>query len=529
MREESLETQLQQCLEAYDAGLTPEECLSAFPEERHLLEPLLRQALALRVTFAAAPREEFLRRARERLLFAAGREVQQAFDSPPDPGFVADARERFLFAAGREVKAAFDQQPDPDFVGEARGRFLERAGASAQEALRSVPPPRLPFWMNARRRLLEAASRQPAPRRQPVTALRLGMSFAAVVMAIAIAGMAYFATLSHPSGVSADLASLETDLRQVEELQASGQPVPNDVIVDLTRRTGQILQKLNEQASAAPAPVADKLPEIIARQKEIVNQAVAVSPAPPPELQEAQQNLNQAQAEVRILASRASEPPRLATATATAVTAAAAAPTETPPAAGAPAPVQPSPTAAPPTPTAPAQPTPTITAPQAGQVLITFLANDRTYGVSWKEVRTASASFRVPSDWNVIGLGVSASGLLSLDGNLIRIDSPDGGAIVVVNDRTGQVNAIVGGDAILLRGEGTSGKPIDLQDLVTNTGAYAAQLNYIVNSVELVSAASPTPAPSATPAASPTGTASPTKTATPSRTPTPTQTAAPGR
>ncbi len=137
MSRQQLEHLLQECLEGYDAGLSPEECLSAYPHVRSELEPMLRQALSLRFAFAAAPSEEFKSRGRETLLFHAGRDVSKALSKEPDREFVMDARQRFLSAAG----------------------------AQAQEALRDVPPPRLPFWMNARRRLLDAAATRRLSRR----------------------------------------------------------------------------------------------------------------------------------------------------------------------------------------------------------------------------------------------------------------------------------------------------------------------------------------------------------------------------
>jgi hypothetical protein len=53
-----IQQQLQECLDGFDGGLTPEECLSAYPRARAELEPLFRQALSLRVAFAASPKPE---------------------------------------------------------------------------------------------------------------------------------------------------------------------------------------------------------------------------------------------------------------------------------------------------------------------------------------------------------------------------------------------------------------------------------------------------------------------------------------
>ena len=77
MSKKRIEELLQECLDGYDAGLTPEECLSAFPGERAELEPLLRQALSLRVAFANSPSEDFRLDARQKLMFA-GRTRRQS-------------------------------------------------------------------------------------------------------------------------------------------------------------------------------------------------------------------------------------------------------------------------------------------------------------------------------------------------------------------------------------------------------------------------------------------------------------------
>ena len=104
MSREQIEHLLQECLEGFDAGLSPEECLSAYPHVRAELEPMFRQALSLRFAYAASPSEEFKRRGREALLFHAGRDVAQALSKEPDDDFVMDARQRFLNAAGAHAR-----------------------------------------------------------------------------------------------------------------------------------------------------------------------------------------------------------------------------------------------------------------------------------------------------------------------------------------------------------------------------------------------------------------------------------------
>src|SRR3954471_7688755 len=104
MSSKRIEDLLQQCLEGYEGGMSAEECLSAFPEQRAELEPLLRQALTLRVNFASAPSERFMARAKEGLMFAAGRDVVAAMSVEPNLDFKMDARQRLIMAGGAPVQ-----------------------------------------------------------------------------------------------------------------------------------------------------------------------------------------------------------------------------------------------------------------------------------------------------------------------------------------------------------------------------------------------------------------------------------------
>ena len=491
---------LQDCLAAYESGLPPRECLSAFPERQAELEPLLRQALSLRVAFAASPSEEFRAASRERLLFAAGSQARVAFDVKPAAEFVRGSRERFLFAAGRDARQALDTNPREAFVASARERFLQAAGASTQEALRAVPPPRLTFWMNARRRLLDAAA-NPAPSRRPAPsltlALRTGLSSAVIVLAIAVSGIAYMASQGRPTPVTAEraLVELEQDVQAVEAQARSGELIPAEVIINLSKRTTELSQKLTEQPAAAP--VAEKLPEIIMRQQAVVSQASTVNTTAP-ELMQAKQNLVQAEQNVRLFAA--------------AVTPVAPAPTEAPQAT---ATTQPAvePTAAPATtPTAQATAQPAVTsvpatpAPlQAGQVRITSLPNDRTYDRSWTEVSTSDISFLIPADWKIPGVTFNASGVGTLASNSLRIDSPDATVLVIVNVKSGLTQAIVNDQPFTLRGDGPDGEPIELSSLVTVAGPSTPALYRLVESIQLTASATPsaTPAASSTPPPAP--------------------------
>jgi len=255
---------LQECLEGYDAGLTPEECPSAYPRVRAELEPLFRQAISLRVAYAAAPRPEFRFQAREKLLFAAGRDVSKALAA----------------------------EPSEEFVSTTRQRLLNRAGAGAQEALRDVPPPRLPFWANARRHLLEtAATTPPKPAHRMPVGLRYAVSAAVIVFAVAIAGGGFFLQNS-PAGsppkaaLSAELNELSEKVATAEQMRASGQSV-SSLLDDLSTQTS----KLAEQYSSdnPNAELIAKLPDLIERQQTLLSQE-----DPNETLASAQERLNQA-------------------------------------------------------------------------------------------------------------------------------------------------------------------------------------------------------------------------------------------
>jgi hypothetical protein len=393
-----------------------------------------------------------------------------------------------LFAAGREATEAFSAEPDEEFVSDARARLLGAAGAPAQEALRSVPPPRLPFWVNARRRLLEHASAprvRPAPRAGTL-ALQRGLSFAVLIIAVAVAGIAYITSDGQPQSVNAELASLEQDLIEVEAQAAAGEIVSPSVLIDLSKRTTDLVERIDE-----PSPlVAQKLPDIIERQKEVVT-LVAGDGLAPAQLREAQQELTQAEAMVKVLTAQ----------------------------------IESSPTPVPPLfqPTLPALSSPTASAtpstPPSGlasdQVSIQPLPTDTLFGIAWSEVRTTGIRFVVPSSWKVVGVSLT-DGIGTLDDKLLRFDGPD--FIVIIDVSNGEINALVDGQPVQLRSKGEDGDVISIPALLNISTSLAPSLFHHADSVELMDG-------SATPAAPPT--ASPSPTATPSPTPTATNTVVP--
>lgn len=434
MSRKQLDSLLEDCLAAYDAGFTPDQCLEAFPEARAQLEPLFRQALSLRVAFAQAPSDAFKR----------------------------EARERFLFAAGRDVMAAFDAQPSQDFRHETRRKLIYAAGAAAQDALRDVPPPRLPFWMNARRRLLDAAT-QPQPKRPAMAfsfglSLRTGLSAAVVVLALTIAGLAYIGT-SGPRGVDAEYNALNQSIQNVEEQIDNGQQVSPAVLVDLSRRTNELAAKISTTESPE---LAAKLPDLIDRQRDVV--AVVSSSGPlDPAIEQASKQLNQA--DVTLAANRLTEEP---------------APVD-PTSAPADVPATESPAASP-TAAATAVKTPTLA---AGQVRLSEVPSDTTLDLSWRELRSTNLHFVFPSNWKVLRGEV---GETLITATSIRIDSPEAPprTIIQADMKTGEIIALVNGHALLLRSEGKDGKKIDADALIAELGEDATDTITMFHIVESI-------------------------------------------
>ncbi|HEY7466459.1 MAG TPA: hypothetical protein VIB47_07180 [Dehalococcoidia bacterium] len=389
MSKKRIEQMLQDCLDGYEAGLTPEECLSAYNGDRVALEPLLRQALSLRVAYASSPSEEFRREARRKLMFAAGQDVSQALASVPDPEYVARARVR----------------------------FLNTAGAAAQEALRDVPPPRLAFWVNARRRLLESAA-APRPSRRFVLAMRYGLSVAVVVIALAVATLAPF-TDNSPQTADA-LAALE---QQITKLEGQGQ-VNASELLRVTQGINAIADTLDDKPAIE---VAQKLEGLTAR-----SEALSLSAAQAPELTQAQEELEEAQTKLRVFAAT------VATAEPTQA-AAVVAPTEEP---------SPSPTAE-----GTQKPATTPTAIPAPRTEVkTAVSKDKTYGLEWLEVKIGNTTFLMPSSWRLLNVSGDENGILSIRDSFLGVDTGgDPSVMLVIVPTTGQVNAAIKGTFLPLR------------------------------------------------------------------------------
>ncbi|HEX5368853.1 MAG TPA: hypothetical protein VFY10_05495 [Dehalococcoidia bacterium] len=482
-RRMQLEHLLEECLEGYEAGLTPEECLSAYPHARAELEPLLRQALSLRIAFASTPAEDFKSKTREKLLFAAGRDAVQAFNKAPRQSFVERTRRKLMTAAG----------------------------APAQEALRDVPPPRLPFWSNARRRLLEAATiSKPQPAHQYASfGWRTALSAAVVVLAIAMAGLGFMTTGgngpdSSPPTASANIAAtIDKQLTQVEQQQARGESGSSSMLAEIVTLTSNLSTQID--TGNVSSDVIQKLPDLIERQKKAVDIAVASGDAP--ELAQADQKLDDAQVRVAAAAQNTATP----AATSSAIAAV----------------VQPTATSTP----LPTTTTTPVASPPAGpeepatvtgdQIFIGPALGDNTAGVLWTALHTSTIRLVVPSSWQLDPFQIDKNGLavLTTEAIVVRHKTADHEITVLVSVSNGEVDALIDGQPVQLRSEGPDGTPIDAAKLASVAGADAPLLHHLVESVELLNATPPTPDATATQTSTPTPEATETPTATPTQTP----------
>ena len=167
-------------------------------------------------------------------------------------------------------------------------------GAAAQESLRDVPPPRLPFWVNARSRMLEAAKNPPARKARPVLtgSPALSMSLAGIVAAVAIAGAAFFTTQGGQPSAAAELAAIERQVSSIEQQQRDGVFVSPDLLADITKRTNDLAARLKDDSSQTFVTLS--LQPLIDRQWAVIQNANTIKP-PVGEVPEAREQITAAQ------------------------------------------------------------------------------------------------------------------------------------------------------------------------------------------------------------------------------------------
>jgi len=425
MSKARIDQMLQDCLDGYEAGLTPDECLSAYPDRRGELEPMLRHALSLRIAYATSPSDEFR----------------------------SQAREQLMFAAGRDVKLALAREPDPNFILQERTRFLNVAGAAAQEALRDVPPPRLAFWVNARRRLLEAASSTaPAPARRFGSALRYSLSAAVVAITIGIVSFVALDGGSTTDSPDAQLAALEQQIIQLEQRTLQGQPVEASELENLADKTSSITDTIDNQDLER----AEKIGGLILRQQEyLAKQTLTDEPA----LAEAQQKLLEAQQKLG----------GATPTTAAAITSATEQPVVT---------------------ATEVLPEPTPKPLDADEVRVEPASDDilgqlgQDYGLTWQQVTTAHFSFVMPDNWQLV-LDPDEDGVLRLKGIFLRLDTDGESPIIVLITQQGETLALVSGVQLQLRGPGPEGATIPAETLADFGEVVGPALHTFVLSISL--------------------------------------------
>jgi hypothetical protein len=457
MSSKKIEDLLQQCLEGYDGGMTPDECLSAFPEQRAELEPLLRQALTLRMSYASAPSERFMARAKESL----------------------------MFAAGRDVVAAMSVEPSEDFKMDARQRLIMAGGAAVQEALRDVPPPRLPFWVNARVRMLEAAKNPPAPQPRPVLTSRpaLSMSLAGIVAAVAIAGAAFFTTQGGQPSAAAEYAAIERQVSTIEQQQRDGIFVSPDLLADITKRTNDLAARLKDNDQSQTF-VTLSLQPLIDRQWDVIRQAGFIKP-PIGEVNEAREQIQAAQnqllaAEEKVQTIKSTISPPASAQSNNGTQPAQPQPSNNNQPAqqgGNTKPSSQNQTAAQPTVPAFPQSSAQIGPVPAGQVRVRGISNDRTANLNWIEIRTSDIKFLAPANWSIVGIVQDANGIATLGGaTTIGFAGPDGSAIIF-NLKTLNFDALIGGQAY------PSFQRIDAGELANRAGPAAIWMRHMADSL----------------------------------------------
>jgi hypothetical protein len=422
MSKARMEQMLQECLDGYEAGLTPEECLSAYPERRRELEPLLRQALSLRVAYASSLSDEFRFQAREQL----------------------------MFAAGRDVKLALARDPGPDFILQERRRFLNVAGASAQEALRDVPPPRLAFWVNARRRFLDAAANTtPAPARRFGNMLRYSVAATAVAVVLSFVAFASFNGGAKTDSPEAQLAALEEQVSSIEQRNLQGDAIEVGELESLAEKTSLITETLDDQDFEQ----AQKVGGLILRQQKVIETQGSIGDT---QLAETQQKLEEAQQ--KLDGSTSPSPTAVAAIVSN---------TEEPAVTATDEPAEPSPT---PAPLAP------------GEVRVEA-SSDTTAGLTWKQITTEDLSFRIPDSWR-LRVDPDENGVLTQTGSYLAFETGGENPIFVLITKQGQTQAQVKQVSLQLRGPGADGDTIAAETLA-DFGEVGLLLHNFVLSITL--------------------------------------------
>jgi hypothetical protein len=474
------EARLSECLEALrDGRWDVDECLRRFPEHADALRPQLLAASKLIATYGApAPNEEFARTARERFLVASGQRLREAFDVDPTPSFFVAARVRFL-AAAHQMRMARQR-------GESRIARLFHTHGRAFAGAAAVLIIALSFSTYT---VASADNSLPGDWQYPIKLQteRVRLAFA----------------FSDGAKRSVKLDIAEERAREIEQLAKKGRTIGPDVLDRLADQTKPLVDEAGAQWNTDEV---SRLHTLAEREQVALKQAEPqIDPSAKEELTVARDVSKEAVAvSDAILVTRPDSTPRVVTpsvplAALTQDTSTPAPDTETP--------------AASTTGDATAEATATSTATPSG-VRVDETPEDDTDNVNW--IRLAAGRFTTlipsPADgWTISGMDVAA-GPVPVPA-LIKLTNVNGTSLITFNVKTGDMYWFIARngrfDEVQMRIQRADGEVVvaDGDYLQLVYGQSAAIPLYVLDHIELLPAATPTP-PSEP---------SPTATATPAR------------
>jgi hypothetical protein len=489
---DQIEARLQECLEAFREGRWDlDECLRRYPEHADELRPLLETALAAAEAFAVQPSPEWAASARERFLVATGQRLQDALDVEPAPSFVAAARIRFLLSAQR-LRGERAQRPQPRRLPLFGSTFRALATGLAGVAI---------FLGFSTYTVATADAALPGDWQYPVKLqterVRLALAFGAEA----------------EREIKLDIAAER--VAEIEELTARGKIIGPGVLDRLVEQTEPLIEDAEE--GGWDADEAARLKEVSAKQAEVLVQAEPnVAPAAQEQLAAAIDVSNDGQAVAQKLL--LSDPERPPTVIEPSVQ---LSPTPDPegsppvlvpvtitPEAGTPAA---EPTA---TPSDAPSPEPTPDGVAIGDEAVVARNSIDLYPLSAGRLRALVPG--TESGWYMLsepGDGLPPLVRLTNHEGAV-LPEIDGASLIVMNPRNGDMywyifhNGRTDEVQMRLRKDGRT--LIADENLLRATYGDAAEIPlYVLESIEIVAAPTPTPEPTETPAAEPTSTPPP--------------------
>jgi hypothetical protein len=483
------DARLHECLEALIEGRWDlDECLRRYPEHADALRPMLLAAIATAQSHNVEPSAEFASKARERFLIASGQRLQETMDVEPSPAFFASARVRFLMRAqkmnlGRNPKAP---------------RHIPLFG-SPFRALSAGMAAVVIFLGASTYTVATASAALPGDWQYPVKLqterVRLALAF------------------SDDSRRDIKLDIAEERVHEIEELSNQGKIIGPGVLDRLVEQTKPLVNDVRE-GDWDPSDAA-RLQEISRTQRRVLKDADAqakIAPDAAAQLQAAEDvSKDGVAATTSLLFNDPQRPPVVVTPgievapTNTSVPTIIALPSSTPSPETTPAEGDPitTPTAGIPT---------EVTIPSDGDdILINPKAAAHRANVDYYELRAGRLKMLVPgpeSGWYLD----STQDVISP--TLLRYARVDGSGFMVISKLTGDLYwfAQHNGTFDEVQMRVTKNGIVHVADRDVVDAAYGDLANvplFVLDSIELLPAATPTPEPTDTPAATPTATSTP--------------------